>query len=169
MPLNIGENFKQRWLNTPETVRQTFCEELEHISRLLEPETVFHKWQHQEALLQQKHRKVIEDAYELLKQELLAEQARLAEERRHKRQAEFEQKLNEKRAKQGLPPQKLNEKAIRAAQVKPVDEEKEAAKKALTQENMKKATAYYNENAKPGSLASKANMVKMFEEKNTKK
>ena len=53
--------------------------------------------------------------------------------------------------------------------MKPVDEEKEAAKKALTQENMKKATAYYNENAKPGSLASKANMVKMFEEKNTKK
>ncbi len=78
-------------------------------------------------------------------------------------------KLNEKRAKQGLPPQKLNEKAIRAAQVKPVDEEKEAAKKALTQENIKKATAYYNENAKPGSLAAKANMVKKFEEKNTKK
>ena len=79
------------------------------------------------------------------------------------------EKLNEKRAKQGLPPQKLNEKAIRAAQVKPVDEEKVAAKKALTQENIKKATAYYNENAKPGSIASKANMVKKFEEKNLKK
>ena len=79
------------------------------------------------------------------------------------------EKLNEKRAKQGLPPQKLNEKAIRAAQVKPVDEEKSAAKKALTQENIKKATAYYNENAKPGSIASKANMVKKFEEKNLKK
>ena len=79
------------------------------------------------------------------------------------------EKLNEKREKQGLPPQKLNEKAIRAAQVKPVDEEKIAAKKALNQENIKKATAYYNENAKPGSLASKANMVKKFEEKNTKK
>jgi YidC/Oxa1 family membrane protein insertase len=79
------------------------------------------------------------------------------------------EKLNEKRAKKGLPPQKLNEKAIRAAQVKPVDEEKAAVKKALTQENIKKATAYYNENAKPGSLASKANMVKMFEDKNAKK
>ena len=81
------------------------------------------------------------------------------------------EKLNEKRAKQGLPPQKLNEKAIRAAQMqtKPVDEEKSAAKKALTQENIKKSTAYYNENAKPGSLASKANMVKKFEEKNLKK
>ena len=79
------------------------------------------------------------------------------------------EKLNEKRAKQGLPPQRLNEKAIRAAQVKPVDEEKVAAKKAATAENIKKATAYYNDNAKPGSLASKANMVKKFEEKNTKK
>ena len=81
------------------------------------------------------------------------------------------EKVNEKRAKQGLPPQKLNEKAIRAAQMqtKPVDEEKAAAKKALNQENIKKATAFYNENAKPGSLASKANMVRKFEEKNTKK
>ena len=79
------------------------------------------------------------------------------------------EKLNEKRAKQGLPPQRLNEKAIRAAQVKPVDEEKKAAKKAATAENIKKATAYYNDNAKPGSLASKANMVKKFEEKNANK
>ena len=79
------------------------------------------------------------------------------------------EKLNEKRAKQGLPPQKLNEKAIRAAQVKPVDEEKLAAKKAATAESIKKATAYYNENAKPGSLAAKANMVKKFEEKELKK
>ena len=79
------------------------------------------------------------------------------------------EKLNEKRAKKGLPPEKLNEKAIRAAQVKPVDEKELAAKKAENQERMKKATAYYNEDAKPGSLAAKANMVKKFEEKNLKK
>ena len=79
------------------------------------------------------------------------------------------EKLNEKRAKQGLPPERLNEKAIRAAQVKPVDEKALAAKRAENQERMKKATAYYNEDAKPGSLASKANMVKKFEEKNAKK
>ena len=79
------------------------------------------------------------------------------------------EKLNEKRAKQGLPPERLNEKAIRAAQVKPVDEKALAAKKAENQERIKKATAYYNEDAKPGSLASKANMVKKFEEKNAKK
>lgn len=79
------------------------------------------------------------------------------------------EKVNEKRAKQGLPPQRINEKAIRAAQAKPVDEAKAAAKKVQTQENIKKATAYYNENAKPGSIASKANMVKKFDEKNLKK
>ena len=79
------------------------------------------------------------------------------------------EKLNEKRAKEGLPPARLNEKALREAQVKPVDEEKAAAKRAAMQESIKKSTAYYNDNAKPGSLASKANMVKKFEEKNTRK
>lgn len=79
------------------------------------------------------------------------------------------EKLNEKRAKEGLPPARLNEKAIREAQAKPVDEKKAAEKRAATQEAIKKSTAYYNENAKPGSLASKANMVKKFDEKNNKK
>ena len=38
------------------------------------------------------------------------------------------------------------------------------------QEKKKKATEYYNNaNVKPGSLAAKANMVKQFDEKNTKK
>ena len=50
-----------------------------------------------------------------------------------------------------------------------MDEAKLAAKRAETQEKIKQATAYYNENAKPGSIASKANMVKKFDEKNTKK
>ncbi len=79
------------------------------------------------------------------------------------------EKLNEKRAKEGLPPARLNEKAIREAQVKPIDAEKAAAKRAATQESIKKSTAYYNDNAKPGSLAAKANMVKKFDEKNAKK
>ena len=79
------------------------------------------------------------------------------------------EKLNEKRAKQGLPPEKLNTRAIREAQMKQVNEAKVIEKRAETQEKIKKATAYYNENAKPGSIASKANMVKKFEEKNMKK
>ena len=35
-------------------------------------------------------------------------------------------------------------------------------------EAVKKSTEYYNNNAKPGSLASKANMVKQYNEKNNK-
>lgn len=35
-------------------------------------------------------------------------------------------------------------------------------------EAMKKSTEYYNKNAKPGSIASKANMVKQYNEKNNK-
>ena len=79
------------------------------------------------------------------------------------------EKLNEKRAKEGLPPRKLNEKAIRAAQVKPVDEAKEAARMAATQEGIKKSTEYYKQGENSGSIASRANMVKRFEEKNGKK
>ena len=33
-------------------------------------------------------------------------------------------------------------------------------------EDIRKATEYYNKNAKPGSLAAKANMVKQYNEKN---
>ena len=35
-------------------------------------------------------------------------------------------------------------------------------------EAVKKSTEYYNKNAKPGSLASKANMVRQYNEKNNK-
>jgi YidC/Oxa1 family membrane protein insertase len=34
---------------------------------------------------------------------------------------------------------------------------------------MEESTAYYNKQARPGSLAAKANMVKAFDEKNAKK
>ena len=36
------------------------------------------------------------------------------------------------------------------------------------EEALKKSTEYYNKGVKPGSLAAKANMVKMFNEKNNK-
>ena len=79
------------------------------------------------------------------------------------------EKVNEKRAKQGLPPAKINEKARQTVQKSAVSEEKAAEKRAAAQESIKKSTAYYNSDAKPGSLASKANMVKKFDEKNMKK
>ena len=98
MALNVGENFTQRWLATPEAVRQTFSDELNHICDLLDSTEHISKWQYQDAVLQQKNKKVIERAYAELEQQILAEQARLAEERKRQRQAELEQALAEKRA-----------------------------------------------------------------------
>ena len=47
-----------------------------------------------------------------------------------------------------------------------------AGVKPMTQEEkdeaMKKSTEYYSKNAKPGSLAAKANMVKQYNERNNK-
>ena len=85
------------------------------------------------------------------------------------------EKYNEKLRKQGIDPAKLNAAAkintknIAAKatyknntsnRVERTEEEKAAAIKASTE--------YYNKNAKPGSLAAKANMVKQYNEKNNK-
>ncbi len=81
------------------------------------------------------------------------------------------EKINEKRAKKGLPPQKLNEAAIRKAQAAASNAtpEKLAEQKKAREEAVRRSTEYYKQNAKPGSIASKANMVKQFDEKNGKK
>ena len=46
-------------------------------------------------------------------------------------------------------------------------------KSSMTQEEreeaLRKSTEYYSKNAKPGSIAAKANMVKQYNEKNNKK
>lgn len=50
---------------------------------------------------------------------------------------------------------------------------KNASKSSMTleekEEAVRKSTEYYNQNAKPGSMMSKANMVKQYNEKNNKK
>ncbi len=50
---------------------------------------------------------------------------------------------------------------------------KKSVKPAMTQEEkeeaIRKSTEYYNQNAKPGSMMAKANMVKQYNEKNNKK
>ncbi|MCM1308923.1 MAG: YidC/Oxa1 family membrane protein insertase [Butyrivibrio sp.] len=77
-------------------------------------------------------------------------------------------KMNAKRAKKGLPPKKItNTASAYAEQVK--KQEERDARKGEREEQIKKSTDYYNSSAKPGSLASKANMVKMYNEKNNKK
>lgn len=81
-----------------------------------------------------------------------------------------QEKLNKKRERQGLPPQKITNQAHTSTRSFEVEEQLRAEKAAAQAEKNKKAmeesTAYYNQNARPGSIASKANMVKAFEEKN---
>lgn len=83
-------------------------------------------------------------------------------------------KANEKRAKKGLPPQSINKNAIINAknlENKIADEENKLKNKIeMAAKQAKDSTEYYNKNAKPGSLASKANMVSQYNEKvNNKK
>lgn len=75
-------------------------------------------------------------------------------------------KLNAKRARKGLPPKKITNTATAyVEQVK--KQEARVERKEQRDEEIKKATDYYkNTTAKPGSLAAKANMVKMFNERN---
>ena len=80
------------------------------------------------------------------------------------------EKANAKRAKKGLPPQKMvNSATVYAEQVKKAEERE--ARKGERDEQMKNSTEYYNSASekKPGSLAAKANMVKLYNEKNNKK
>lgn len=82
------------------------------------------------------------------------------------------EKANLKRAKKGLPPQKINQnasaslKSIEAANAR--EEAKRTEKIEKTKEQVKESNSYYNQNAKPGSLASKANMVARYNEKHNK-
>lgn len=82
------------------------------------------------------------------------------------------EKANKKRAKKGLPPQKINQNATASLKNMQAAAEREEAKRAekleKTKEQVKESTSYYNSNAKPGSLAAKANMVAKYNEKHNK-
>lgn len=82
------------------------------------------------------------------------------------------EKANKKRAKKGLPPQKINQNATASLKNMQAAAEREEAKRAekleKTKEVVKESTSYYNSNAKPGSLAAKANMVAKYNEKHNK-
>lgn len=86
------------------------------------------------------------------------------------------EKINKKRAKKGLPEQKITNNAKISAKSIASSQEKLEQAKAKKAENDKKikeileSTEYYkSSSAKPGSLASKANMVSQYNEKNNKK
>ncbi len=86
-----------------------------------------------------------------------------------------EEKRNKKLEKAGIDPRTLNRNAtLSTKNVNPAGNSisSKASVKPLTQaekeEAMRKSTEYYSKNAKPGSLASKANMVRQYNEKNNK-
>ena len=83
------------------------------------------------------------------------------------------EKVNKKRAKQGLPPAKVTQNATASLKAIKAEEEKEKAAEEVKKEKIAKqieeASKYYNTNAKPGSLASKAAMVQKYNEAHDKR
>ena len=83
------------------------------------------------------------------------------------------EKGNKKRAKQGLPPAKVTQNATASLKAIKAEEEKEKAAEEVKKEKIAKqieeSSKYYNTNAKPGSLASKAAMVQKYNEAHDKR
>lgn len=93
MTLNVGQDFKKRWLDTPEAVRQTFVDDLNRICDLLSPITDIPNWLDNDQRQMQVAQLKVEQAYADLK-------AQLIEEARLRKQLALEKSLAEKRAQQ---------------------------------------------------------------------
>lgn len=83
------------------------------------------------------------------------------------------EKMNKKREKKGLPPAKISQNATASLKTIKEEEEREKAaeeeKKEKIAKQIAESSSYYNKNAKPGSLAAKAQMVKQYNEAHEKK
>jgi len=91
--LNVGPDFKQRWLNVPEAVRQTFIDDLARICDVLKPETSLQEWLVRDQQMQKESELKIEEAYAQRKAELI-------EEARIRKQQALEKALADKRAEE---------------------------------------------------------------------
>lgn len=83
------------------------------------------------------------------------------------------EKANKKRAKKGLPPQRVTQNAsVKLKNIQASMENEEAEKSVKMQKNeeqVKASNDYYNSStSKPGSIAAKARMVKKYNEKHNK-
>lgn len=82
------------------------------------------------------------------------------------------EKMNKKRAKKGLPPAKVTQNASGSLRSIQMQEEKEEElrrqKLSQNEQKIKESNEFYNSEAKPGSLASKARMVQKYNEKHNK-
>lgn len=91
--LNVGQDFKKRWLNTPEAVREAFVDDLSRICDLLTPESNIQAWLTNDQHALQVAQLKIEQAYADLK-------AKLIEEARVRKQIALEKSLAQKRTLQ---------------------------------------------------------------------
>jgi hypothetical protein len=91
--INVGQDFKKRWLKAPDAVRQAFIDDLSRISDLLEPKTQLDLWLDQDNRAKQVAQLKTEQAY-------AAEKARLIEAARVRKQLALEKSLADKRAQQ---------------------------------------------------------------------
>lgn len=82
------------------------------------------------------------------------------------------EKMNAKRAKNGLPPANISQNAAinpkKMKEQEAIEEKKRAEKQVRQQKQVQDSTEFYNSDAKPGSLASKARMVQKYNEKHSK-
>lgn len=90
MALNVGPDFKQRWLKVPEAIRQTFIDDLGRVCDILNPSTDIQQWLVNDQQQQQVSFDKIESAYADLK-------AQLIEDARIRKQLALEKALEEKR------------------------------------------------------------------------
>lgn len=104
--LNVGQDFKQRWLNVPDAVRQTFIDDLYRVCNVLKPETNTQKWLEKDELAQKQSFEKMETAYAECK-------AQLIEDARLRRQHALEQSLANKRAAQKAFAESLQQDEVR--------------------------------------------------------
>ncbi|TCM71126.1 hypothetical protein EC844_101414 [Acinetobacter calcoaceticus] len=109
MALNVGQDFKKRWLDAPEAVRVTLLDELTRISDLLNPETNIQQWLDHDQRAMQIAQLNIEKAYADLKAELI-EAARV------RKQLALEKSLASKRAAQQAYAEQLQQDEIQQFQ-----------------------------------------------------
>ncbi|MGE8559557.1 MAG: cell division protein BlhA [Acinetobacter sp.] len=112
--LNVGQDFKQRWLDVPDAVRQAFMDDLHRVCNVLKPETNIQKWLEKDHEAQKQSFEKIERAY-------VERKAQLIEEARMRKQRALEQSLENKRAEQ-----------VAYAQALKLDEERQFAEQTQT-------------------------------------
>jgi len=140
--LNVGPDFKQRWLTAPEAVRQTFIDDLHRISEVLQPDSDLKRWVEYDQQQQQQSFQKIDQAYAELKIQLI-------EEARIRRQQMLEQRLAQQRTDQAAYAQALYQDELQqfAAQTETL-----ASLRTQLDQEILDYTARYQKNPENGSF-----------------